>query len=512
MEDVRQEAAEKWNVLSDDEKAVYEAMAKQYNDRGKGELHNKFTSDGRPIALVLQEEEEKLRQRREMVDNTNKFVDDIGSLEDLKHQSFYIISFNILCEANGVYYPLEIGLIEYTIARGFTRGLHNFIKPGPIPLGFASLAKDHSENTHGIPIQGYEDAESNYEKLVQDIFNFVQVDLDSDDPLPPLFCPDKHIAQALGCLRWLEERSRMLVDFQVWDILPLLRKLRLMAGEEISHAEAEGILNTALYDYEMKSLCSFHLEIDNKNCALGESRRLAYKLSNALMGAYKIDRCIEYQHLPPRLDPDLSIEVSQMNLRPSRFGRGYSTRRVPPMGGGDYYRPSQPAYPGSAIPRENRNVADYYDEQTGPRVRAADNWGTHQPGCSSVSVDSGGDDFPSLSDSMQSRPAKPKSGRTYSSAVTAPSDRTSGGAEGYRGGASYSNISDTASVAASERSAVPPSVVSTGARPKARLAAQFPEPPVLQGLGRGTIPGAEQPPPRRPQNEPPYRGIGRGNM
>lgn len=39
-----------------------------------------------------------------------------------------------------------------------------------------------------------------------------------------------------------------------------------------------------------------------------------YKLSNALLAAYKIEQCIEYQHLPPRLDPDLSIEMSQMNL------------------------------------------------------------------------------------------------------------------------------------------------------------------------------------------------------
>lgn len=199
------------------------------------------------------------------------------------------------------------------------------------------------------------------------------------------------------------------------------------------------------------------------------------------------EKCtIEIPHHP------VSCLPASVLQRSSGFGRGYSVRHVPPAGGGDCHRPSQPARPGSAIPRESRNVADYYDEQTGPRVRAANSWGTHQSGGSGVSVDSSGDDFPSLSDSMQSRSAKPKSGRTYSTATAAPSDSVS---------------------LASERSAVPPSMVSAGARPKARLAAQFPEPPaVLQGLGRGTIPGAEQHPPRRPQDEPSYRGIGRGNM
>lgn len=499
-------------------------MARNYNDRGKGELHNKFTSDGRPIALVLQEEEEKVLQRKEMIDSTNKLVEDIGSPEEIKRHGFFIISFNILCEANGVYYPLEIGLIEYTIARGFKRGLHYLIKPGPIPLGFASLAKDHSENTHGIPIHGYEEAEGDYEKIAQDILNFVQADLDGEDMLPPLFCPEQHIAQALGCLRWLEERTGMMLNFPVWDILPLLRKLRLMAGEELSHAEAEIVLNTAMYDYEMKSLCSLHLEMDNKNCALGESRRLAYKLSNALMAAYKVDQCIEYQHLPPRLDPDLSIEVSQMSLRPTRYSQG-GIRRLPPLGGGDYARSYRSAYSsGGSIPKENRKPDDYYDEQTGPRVRAAEQWVTHPSGSSGLNVGSSGDDFPSLSESMQSKPAKPRGGRTYSSATSQP-DRMpppSRGGGSNSGAASY--MSDTTSVASERSSTVPQSVVSTGARPKVgqRLAAQFPDPPILQGLGRGTIPGEGFRPPRQTrmgqgsqspaQDDPPIRGIGRGSL
>ncbi|KAH7979733.1 hypothetical protein HPB49_010746 [Dermacentor silvarum] len=63
-----------------------------------------------------------------------------------------------------------------------------------------------------------------------------------------------HIAKASA--RWVPWHcayTGFTVDFPVWDILPLLCKLRTVVGE-ISHAEAENILNSALFDYELKSM------------------------------------------------------------------------------------------------------------------------------------------------------------------------------------------------------------------------------------------------------------------
>lgn len=40
------------------------------------------------------------------------------------------------------------------------------------------------------------------------------------------------------------------------DILPLLRKLRNVVGEEISHAEAENILNSGLFYYDVVHLAT----------------------------------------------------------------------------------------------------------------------------------------------------------------------------------------------------------------------------------------------------------------
>ncbi|KAH7945790.1 hypothetical protein HPB49_015620 [Dermacentor silvarum] len=294
LDAVREEAGERWKTLTEEQRAQYEVMANDFKERGRGALHNKFTSDGRTIA-------------------------------------------------------------------GFIRAFHKFVDPGPIPLGFASAAKDHSEATHGIPITGFEEGTTDYRSVVRDLMAYLRLPIDEPN-LPPLFCMQDHIPQAIGCLRWLEERGRLNMDFPVWDILPLLRKLRNVAGEDISHAEAENILNSALFDYEQN--CPYHLDIDNKNCALGECRRLGYKMSNALLPAYKIDRIIDYQHLPPRLDPSLNFEVSQMNVRPARM----VTSRRPQGASGDhgsyYHRSSHAPAP---LPREPRRVEDYYAEQ---RVKA----------------------------------------------------------------------------------------------------------------------------------------------
>lgn len=513
LEDVREEAAERWNRLSEHERARYEEMANEHRERGRGSLFNKFTSDGRCIALVLKEEDERAQQLRDMMTGIQQYVDDMGPLERVKNWPLYIISTNILCEANGRHYPLEIAIIEYTIDQGFTRAFHRFINPGKIPLGFASAAKDHSENTHGIPIMGFEEGIVNYRLFVEDLFAFFRVT--NEDQCLPLFTMQDHIPQAEGCLRWIEEAAGIPIDIQIWDILPLLRKLRSVSGEEISQSEAEGILHSALFDYDVKSLCVYHAEIDNRHCALGESRRIGYKMSNALLNAFKVEKIIEYQHLPPRFDPSLSFEVSVMNVRPARSGLG--RRLQPQAGGGDNAGATgREDYASAPLPREARRPGDYYGEEAGPTVVAASaRFGTASTSASSSTQD---DEFPSLCDSMQK--------------CQLSSQGASGGMFQRAGStASYSDQSDTASITSSESSQ------HGGAKPKSksvvssRLAAMFPEQPsaspAMQGIGRGVVPGSSTgglviprqpraPPPayiqlRKPAGDASSRGIGRGS-
>lgn len=501
MEDARVEASLVWENMTAEERAVYDNMARDHRERGRGSLYNKFTSDGRPIALVLKEEQDRKQMVEDLVNQVHSYVEERGSLNDIKRSNFYLISFNILCEANGVYFPLELGLVEYSIEQGCTNTFHQFIDSGPIPLGFASLAKDHSDDTHGIPITGFKEGSRDYQGIVKEMLSFLRLSPD-DQSLPPFFCAPDHMAQAEGCLRWLEERSCIPIDFPVWNVQTLLLKLRSVAGEPISNAEAQDILNCAVFDYEVKSLCAFHAEIDNKNCAIGESRRLAYKLSNALLKAYKVDRSIEYRHLPPKNDPDLPFEVSQLNLKPSRL----VNRQYHPSPSVDQL--SAPVSAASPLPRETRRVEDYYGEQKGPAVvRNIGSYKTTLVGGQECSM--GEEDFPALGDSMRppawGKPnrvgdvgCRPKGGQSNAPAALGDSDG---------------------------RPSRPPQ--------QPRLAAQFLAPSGRSpGLGRGTdlgVPVQEQggvQMPRLPRTQPNVQrpreppmsllagrgGIGRGSM
>ncbi|KAH6920869.1 hypothetical protein HPB50_028144 [Hyalomma asiaticum] len=278
-------------------------------EREKGSLHNKFTSDGRSIASVLQEEDKKVQMRRAMVEGIQRYVDDIGTVEGIKKFPFYIFAINILFEVHGEYYPLEIGLIEYSIKEGFISAFHRFINPGAITLGFASAAKDHSENTHGIPNMGFQEGTRDYQAVVNDFMTYLRLSAD-DAVLPPLFCKEEHIPQAEGCLRWLERGAKGLDWISLCGI-----SCHSCENCEICcdyHLEIDN-KNCALGECRRLG-CDYHLGIDNKNCALGECRRLGYKMSNALLHAYRIEHPIDYQHLPARFDPSLNFKVFQMNL------------------------------------------------------------------------------------------------------------------------------------------------------------------------------------------------------
>ncbi|CAN7999401.1 unnamed protein product [Ixodes pacificus] len=168
---------------------------------GRASCGDKFTSNGRPIA-VLKEEQDRKQMLEHLVNQVHSYVEERGFLNDIKRSNFYLISFNILCEANGVYLPLELGLIE----QGCTNTFHQFTDSGPIPLGFASLAKDHSDDTHGIPITGFKEGSRDYQGIVKEMLFFLQLSPDYQS-LPPFFCTSDHMAQAKGCFRLLEVRS-----------------------------------------------------------------------------------------------------------------------------------------------------------------------------------------------------------------------------------------------------------------------------------------------------------------
>ncbi|KAH6920604.1 hypothetical protein HPB50_028408 [Hyalomma asiaticum] len=99
------------------------------------------SNPGSPSSIaksVLEEEDKEVQMRRAMVEGIQRYVDDIGTVE--------------------------------------------------------------GENTHGIPIMGFQEGTRVYQAVVNGLMTYLRLSAD-DAVLPPLFCKEEHIPQAEGCLR-----------------------------------------------------------------------------------------------------------------------------------------------------------------------------------------------------------------------------------------------------------------------------------------------------------------------
>lgn len=78
-----------------------------------------------------------------------------------------------------------------------------------LPSGFGDrlpACVTAGDDTHGIPITGFKEGSRDYQGIVKEMLSFLRLSPD-DQSLPPFFCTPDHMAQAEGCLRWLEEQS-----------------------------------------------------------------------------------------------------------------------------------------------------------------------------------------------------------------------------------------------------------------------------------------------------------------
>ena len=54
-------------------------------------------------------------------------------LLDLLEEKFYFIGFQyMVCTQDGIYLPLEYGIVEWSMAKGVTKTIHGFINPGQL--------------------------------------------------------------------------------------------------------------------------------------------------------------------------------------------------------------------------------------------------------------------------------------------------------------------------------------------------------------------------------------------
>ncbi|GBN42293.1 Protein maelstrom, partial [Araneus ventricosus] len=300
-----------WVKLSPAEKEHYEELARRYKN-DPGSRSGKMAGDGTRVEDNFREMEEEERRINRMKQDIKRYVNiDCISKEEFKEfasrKMFYFISFNILCQTETYYVPIEVGIVEYSISYGIHREMQMLIHPGTIPTGYTAQAKRFSEEIHNIDIfNGEEGSERDMRKVYQAIKTFVNPSF--DEYPPPLFCIEEDLEKNKGCLEWLAERARDFETFEVWNAKYLLLDLR--AGVEASLPSdiiANDLITKTSFNYHSCARCEFHEEKDCHNCALSYCKRLCYLLSDAVCPVFDVP--LTERHMPTRAVEDKAYVV-----------------------------------------------------------------------------------------------------------------------------------------------------------------------------------------------------------
>uniref|UniRef100_A0A8C7EGW6 Maelstrom spermatogenic transposon silencer n=1 Tax=Nothoprocta perdicaria TaxID=30464 RepID=A0A8C7EGW6_NOTPE len=174
--------------------------------------------------------------------------------------------------------PCEIGCVKYSLKEGIMDDFHRFIDPEVPPRGFRYHCQAASDNTHKIPISGFELSRACYPVVLRELLDFVQP---AGGAWPrdccKAFCFESHLEL-----------------LNVEDLIVELYWKKFQ--KEPSKTWVCKELDVFLWDYSSNTRCKWHEENEILFCALASCKKIAYCISKSLAGVYGVS--LTAAHLP----------------------------------------------------------------------------------------------------------------------------------------------------------------------------------------------------------------------
>ncbi|XP_054159457.1 protein maelstrom-like [Oppia nitens] len=335
-------AGDKWSGMSKEEREPYVQKADKFNTSTKSrqesshQNHRQQQRLSRGLAYMSvqksgQSSSTPMAEQQQMdndvdsdgsddecgsADAVEALVKSFKTREQLLKASFFIVSTNVMCQTkDNEWPPLEIGICKYSLANGVEFIYHKFIDPGGVPIGYMSIAKEHSNEFHRIPVLNFALAETNIPKIVEEIKQILEESRFTDESTGQrsrmmVFCNEDAIVQNKGVFRWLADayskklatkgRPAFIWNLDVIDIINLAYNLCDAGGKRTPVPFVEAFFKTAKFEHKLNTDCEFHVEQGSIYCAQGVTRRLCYMLSDKLCPLFNIKPTD--QHLPPDRD------------------------------------------------------------------------------------------------------------------------------------------------------------------------------------------------------------------
>ncbi|XP_005089929.2 protein maelstrom homolog [Aplysia californica] len=324
---------EAWNAMSAEGRAKYEDQAK----KAKSSQHSEYSrKDALRQKISDRIDPVKENEKRRLQDNQNMRSDWNGqNLLDIK---FHIINFQVMYSNWTVEHrlPMEVGMICITLRDGLIKDMHRFINPGDAPEGYRSMAMQHSEQTHQIPIN-FEHGDTNFRGLWKQIEQFLADDLEDDD-IPPVFCLSSERQDVETCLEYIYDRAatrqpkRVNKVYCLEDMAASLIMLAKPQSAEPSKTQLLDAMQQNRWDYRSDIRCFFHEENDCSHCAISKVRRFSFSLFDMLASVLGFK--LTGNHLP---DDTATVNTvfHPATIGPSRYREsGYRDREPSSYGGG----------------------------------------------------------------------------------------------------------------------------------------------------------------------------------
>ncbi|KAK2566847.1 Protein maelstrom-like protein [Acropora cervicornis] len=303
MQSLAEIAGPRWKELSEDEKEVYQEMARQSkaNKKYQPARNDRMDCTGQYLSKrvdIVSLNEKRRKEEREDVKRR------WASGRAVCDEKFFMIGFmsyyNLPDEG---YLPCELGAVEYSLNGGILRRLHYFIPPGELKVGLRYAAMSTSERTHQIPIEGLAKKGDTYRKIWLELLRFVNPEQTAI--FPPVYCRISETKQTEFCLQYLSKKAEMANKLKkVYELEGLVCDLHAHFTAEsgstmaISKSKATDLISSTIFDYEPNTRCDWHEKHEIKFCALGTVQRYCYCMSDFLCSVYGIP--LTPSHLPER--------------------------------------------------------------------------------------------------------------------------------------------------------------------------------------------------------------------
>nr|XP_023029609.1 protein maelstrom homolog [Leptinotarsa decemlineata] len=267
MQEVAEAASPHWNRMSKEQRKPYEEMALMAKNNLRG---GKFTSDGLDIEVlenIEKEEQAKIQQMKNDINYIWKVASSNGRIAD---ELIFIIHINIFvhCTSEDRHYPAEIAIACFNLEDGVLpqNVFHRIIKPGMLPLGYASDANAHSKKTHQLrpPMAGEDD--NNIKEVFEEMKHFLSNKLSGSRRMPILYTTERNMKMIQHVLdTWCYDYDEDTPLFKVYSLEYMFRILRnTVAGDDVWTTDTFSTreIEKDVYSFARGICCEYH-EVTN---------------------------------------------------------------------------------------------------------------------------------------------------------------------------------------------------------------------------------------------------------